>query len=105
MGLESHQFAYDVKWLGLHYGQIQELFGSENNLPHSCLVQMNAKQLRKLDLLLSSTLFCRYPKYQKEIAKMREFGCSLELEVISSSQGYKFLSHYVARLICEKKWI
>ena len=102
MGLESHAYAVDIKWLGLHHGDI---FGEDN----SCLVEASALQSwsesdrRVFGGVAAEVRGLGSPHYSREVQLMAGRRVKAEIEALNRS-GFDSLEQRIIQKVLRKNY-
>lgn len=83
MGLEAHAYAVDIKWLGLHHGDIMEAPGQVKVDP-TALQQWTPADERVLKAVKARVDLMMVPQYSREIALMERERVKAEIEAVNT---------------------
>ncbi|XP_073131202.1 meiotic recombination protein SPO11-2 isoform X2 [Henckelia pumila] len=96
MGLEAYRYACNIKWLGLHKNDIEQLVPEESLIQLKTRDHQIAKSLANSEILLD--------RYKEELAMMVQSGHKAEIEALYV-HGFDFLSKYLAKKIVQASYI
>ncbi|XP_038725316.1 meiotic recombination protein SPO11-2 isoform X2 [Tripterygium wilfordii] len=95
MGLETHRYACNVKWLGLRGDDL-------HLIPEQSLVPLNSQDLRIVKSLISSDTL--QENYREELELMVRSGYRAEIEALYF-HGFDYLGKYIATKIVQASYI
>lgn len=109
MGLESHAYALDLKWLGLHHQDIMEEdpggSGGRLKVEASALQQWTASDHRVFSGVQSRMrgLAMAEPRYGRELALMEKSKVKAEIEAINGSDRHldSLENKIIHKIICK----
>ena len=99
MGLESHAYAVDIKWLGVHH---DDVLGRER-VPESTLQPWSVSDERVYAGVASQVEAMHDPSYSREVRLMGECRVKAEIEALNSS-GFDSLEQKIIQKILRKAY-
>lgn len=104
MGLEAHEYAVDIKWLGLHHSDVMD----DDHRPKvdpSALQQWTASDNRVFTAIRSRVQLMMEPAYSREVELMNQARVKAEIEAVNiSTRELDSLENTIIRKILCKKY-
>lgn len=103
MGMEAHSYAVDIKWLGVHYGDIFDSSSGQACVEASALQQWGVADERVYTGISSHVALMDSPHHIREVELMGRVRLKAEIEALNN-KGFDSLEQKIIQKILRKQY-